>query len=249
MGNIQANANQNNKYLNGSPVALTTVCPPPAASYTSTELMKLYNKGIATDKLVQDPQTGRIPVAALADYVTRLEANGTIKKLPEVKVGADVEIKVDERVKNDAELFTKFNDEYCYYEQRYRYALKQFLTFSTSRLQADNVKAEAMLENTKVLNRRLNSLLEIMNYMAAARVSTTNMNKDAINNYNQTINERLAKLKQNYSMLEKENAIVETQKEAVRYTQEKNNYTSNQIAIWGALNVLALATTFYVYRN
>lgn len=249
MGNIQANMQRNPDYINGIAKALTSVCPSPAASYTSTELMKLYNKGIASDTLVQDPKTGRIPVAALADYVSRLEANGIIKKLPEVKVGTDYEVKVDERVKNDAELFTKFNDEYCYYEQRYRYALKQFLTFSTSRLQADNVKAEAMLENTKILNRRLNSLLEIMNYMAAARVSTTNMNKDSINRYNASINERLAKLKQNYGMLAKENAIVETQKEAVRYTEEKNNYTSNQVAIWGALNVLALGTIFYVYRN
>jgi hypothetical protein len=35
----------------------------------------------------------------------------------------------------------------------------------------------------------------------------------------------------------------------VRYTQEKNNYTSNQIALWGALNVVALGVIFYVYRN
>lgn len=239
-----------NVYVNGmTPSALTTVCPPPATSYTTGDLMKLYNKGIASENLVQDAKTGRIPIAALSDYVTTLENNGAIKKTPEVKVGNDYEMNMDMRMKQDTELYTTFNDEYCYYEQRYRYALKQFLTFSTSRLQADNLKAEAMLENTKILNRRLNSLLEIMNYMAASRVSTTNMNKDAINSYNTSINMRLSKLKQNYGMLEKENAIVETQKEAVRYTEEKNKYTSNQIAIWGSLNVLALATIFYVYRN
>jgi hypothetical protein len=49
-------------------------------------------------------------------------------------------------------------------------------------------------------------------------------------------------------MLNNDNAIIMTQKESVRYTQEKNNFNSNQIAMWTALNVVALAGIYYVYK-
>jgi hypothetical protein len=50
-------------------------------------------------------------------------------------------------------------------------------------------------------------------------------------------------------MLQKENAIITTQREMVRFTEEKNNYTANQIAAWAAANVVAIGVIFYVYRN
>jgi ABC-type transport system involved in Fe-S cluster assembly fused permease/ATPase subunit len=59
----------------------------------------------------------------------------------------------------------------------------------------------------------------------------------------------MSKLKATYEMLNSTDAVVTTQREMVRYTEEKNNYTTNQITVWTALNVLALGTIFYVYRN
>jgi predicted oxidoreductase (fatty acid repression mutant protein) len=52
-----------------------------------------------------------------------------------------------------------------------------------------------------------------------------------------------------YKNLNKDNAIVTTQREMVRYTEEKNAYTANQIAVWTALNVVTLGAILFVYRN
>ena len=46
-----------------------------------------------------------------------------------------------------------------------------------------------------------------------------------------------------------DNVILNTQREMVRFTEEKTAYTSNQIAVWIALNAVALGAIFYVYRN
>ena len=237
-------------YINGiQQQALANVCEPPADFYNEGDLLTMFNNGVANDTLVVDSATGRIPVAQLAAHVENLQGSGVLARRPEVKVGAGYETNMDELIKLDADLFGRLNKEYCYYEQRYRYSLKQFLSKATSRVQSDNAAAQIGLQNTKLLNQRLNSVLETMNYLAASRVDMVNQNKESINNYNKNINEKLAALKTTYDMLSKNNAIVRTQKEAVRYTEEKNNFTANQISVWAALNVLALATIFYVYRN
>jgi flagellar hook-associated protein FlgK len=152
-------------------------------------------------------------------------------------------------VQQDAVLYNSLQQEYCYYEQRYRYGLKKFLKNATSRNAADNAKAQDMLENTKRLNLRVNSVLEMMNYLAQSRVSLVNQNKDSINQSNKSINDKVEKLRNMYDMLNRTDAVVTTQREMIRYTEEKNNYTTNQITVWAALNILALGTIFYIYRN
>jgi hypothetical protein len=85
--------------------------------------------------------------------------------------------------------------------------------------------------------------------MAAARVPVVESNKTDINARNKLINDRLEKLRKGYGMLSKDNAVILAQREMVRYTEEKNNFNSNQIAIWAAANIVALGVIFYVYRN
>jgi hypothetical protein len=233
----------------GVPQALIDICSPPANNYTDQQLMALMPRGIASDTLVPDASTGRIPVAQLNSRVQALVSSGIIKNRPQVKVGTGLETDMNKLVPQDAEMFKNFRSEYCYYEQRYRYALKKFLSLATSRNASDDNKAQNMLEMTKKLNLRTNSVLEIMNYLAQRRVSEVNDNKANIDKFNKSINEKLTKLNQQYGFLTKENTIVNTQRASVVYTEEKNNYTTNQISVWAALNVVALATIFYVYRS
>ena len=156
---------------------------------------------------------------------------------------------MDALVAEDARVYQAAQNEYCYYEQRYRYALKRFLTLATSRSTADNTAAQGMIINAKMLNLRVNCILELINYMAQRRVDNVNTNKKAVNESNASINKKLVDLKAMYARLNKENAVVTTQREMVRYTEEKNNYTTNQFGVWVALNVLALGAIYYVYKN
>lgn len=236
-------------YTGGVPrVGAQKVCDPPASSYTDAELMTPFVGGVGSDSLVPEATTGRISVALLQNHVDALIARGVIKQRPTQAVGTDKETNMMKLVKEDADLYDKLQKEYCYYEQRYKYAFKKFLELATSREAANNRAAQTMLQNAKLLNIRVNSVLEIMNYMAATRVSTTEANKADINARNKIINTKLATLNAGYNLLSRDNAIIQTQKEMVRYTEEKNNYNTNQIALWAAANIVALGVIFYVYR-
>lgn len=239
-----------NQYVANVPKsALAAVCADPPDFINEKDLMTMYTNGVASDSLTPDASTGRIPVAQLHAHVVSLEGSGIIKKRPTVGVAGKSETDTDKLVTQDVELYETLNSEYCFYEQRYRYALKMFLKKATSRDAADNLAARLMLNNTKLLNIRVNSVLEIMNYLAQSRTPLTNLNKDKINQYNKSINDKLNKAKAMYDLLKRDNALLLTQREMVRYTEEKNNYTTNQIALWATLNIVALGTIFYVYRN
>jgi hypothetical protein len=208
------------------------------------------NGGVASDSLVPDESSGRVPAAMLASHVQSLIGSGIIKARPMRTIAGGVqETDTDALKAQDAELHLKLQQEYCYYEQRYRYALKNFLYKATSRNANDNPEAQRLLRDTKMLNIRLNSVLEVMNYLTQDRVTLVNSNTTHANQANTSINSKLEKLNKTYKLLNNDNAIVMTQKESVRYTQEKNNYNSNQIAMWTALNVVALAGIYYVYKS
>jgi len=239
-----------NQYVSQIPKqGMSMVCTDPPGYYSDADLMKVFDKGVASDVLVPDTSTGRVPVAQLQAHVQGLESTGIIKKRPTQQVGPAAETDYDKLMEQDAKFYQEMNKEYCFYEQRYRYALRLFLERATSRNTNDNTAAQAMLANTKLLNIRVNSVLEVMNYLAQTRVSLTNANKDNINKYNKLINDRYAKASKTFELLKQDNAIVLTQREMVRYTEEKNNYTMNQIGVWAALNIVALGTIFYVYRS
>lgn len=239
-----------NRYIQNMPAqASLAVCSPPNNYYDDADLMRVFSRGVANENLTPDPVSGRIPVSMLATHVQKLVSSGVIPRRPTQNLASTQETDMDKLVQVDTEFFERLQREYCHYEQRYRYALKAFLLKATSRVSADNALAQSLLAKTKILNLRLNSVLEVMNYLAQSRVTEVNSNKEAINNYNKNINNKLQQLKASYDYLNKENVIVNTQRESVRYTEEKNNYTSSQVGIWAALNVVALATIFYVYRN
>lgn len=226
------------------------ICPPPPDYYRDEDLLKKMDGGVASDSLVPDESSGRVPAAMIASHVQTLIGSGIIKARPMRTIaGGGQETDTEALKAQDAELHMKLQQEYCYYEQRYRYALKNFLYKATSRNANDNPEAQRLLSETKTLNIRLNSVLEVMNYLTQDRVTLVNSNTTQANKANTSINNKLDTLNKTYKMLNNDNAIINTQKESVRYTQEKNNYNSNQIAMWTALNVVALAGIYYVYKS
>jgi hypothetical protein len=214
-------------------------CPSidPNSTQTSDYLLQKWTnanggKGVMSDTLPVDQDTGLITAAAIAGQVQTLINNGTIPM-----------------AKPDSELYSDLQSEFCWYQSRYLYALNQFLQAATLRQATDAGPANAMLATTQTLNKRANSVLQIISYLAQSRVSNIMSSKSGIDNLNTDINKKLAELQAGYALLNKDDALLTTQKEMVRYTEEKNNYTNNRIAVWTALNVLALGAIFYVYQK
>jgi len=240
---------------------LPNVCPAGADSYTDEELIAPFRSGgkpgVAERVLTPDSSTNRVNASAVNAHIDSLRSgsNPVIPPLPEVlvsdgtKSGKTPETLMAERVAQDEATYTRIKEEYCYYEARYKYSLDKFLRAATSGTAGNNAAAQGALARTKQLNLRLNTVLEVLSALAKERVGRTNELKTSIDAKNESINTRRAKLQANYDMLSKDDAIIRTQREMVRYTEEKNTYNTNQIALWAAANVVALGVIFYVYRT
>lgn len=240
---------------------LPNVCPIGADSYTDEELIAPFRSGgkpgVAERLLTPDASTNRVSAAAVNAHIDSLRSgsNPVLPALPEVLVsdgtqsGKTPETLMAERVAQDEATYTRIKEEYCYYEARYKYSLDQFLRSATSGTASSNVAARSALARTKQLNLRLNTVLEVLSALAKERVGRTNELKTSIDVKNESINTRRSRLQANYDMLSKDDAIIRTQREMVRYTEEKNAYNTNQIGLWAAANVVALGVIFYVYRS
>jgi hypothetical protein len=224
-------------------------CPKinPNSKQTPAFLLQTWTgRGVMNDSLPVDPNTGIITNAGIANHVQSLKNSGVIPKVPTSPQG---EVNMDKLVVQDAKMYADLQAEFCFYEQRYLYALNQFLQAATLRQATDAGPANQFLGITQTLNKRANSVLQTISYLAQVRVGDIVTSKSGIDTLNTDINKKLLALKTGYEMLNKNDAVVTTQKEMVRYTEEKNNYTNNKIIVWTALNVLALGAIFYVYRQ
>jgi hypothetical protein len=227
-------------------------CPKidPTSKQTPNFLLQVWagngGKGVMNDSLPVDTKTGLISSSAIAGQVQSLINTGVIPVPPMNESGT---VNMDGLMQQDGQLYSNLQSEFCWYESRYIYALNQFLQSATLRQATDATQANEYLAITQQLNKRANSVLQIISYLAQTRVGNILSSKTAIDGLNVDINNKLAKLQAGYSLLNKDNAIVMTQKEMVRFTEEKNNYTNNRIIVWSALNVLALGAIFYVYQN
>ena len=91
----------------GPRMANPTVCPPPAAMYSETDLMTPFAGGVASDSLVPDAATGRVGVALLQAHVAALTAAGVIKARPTQTVGTDKETNMMKLVADDKAFYEK----------------------------------------------------------------------------------------------------------------------------------------------
>lgn len=227
-------------------------CPSldPASTQTNDFLLKKWtsggSSGVMNDSLPVDQTTGLITSMAIATHVQTLINNGTIPPPP---VMANGNSDMDKLMAQDGQVYANLQSEFCWYESRYVYALNQFLQAATLRQATDAGQANQYLAITQTLNRRANSVLQVISYLAQTRVGDIMSSKTSIDKLNQDINDKIAKLQAGYSVLSTDDALVTTQKEMVRYTEEKNNFTNNRIVVWTALNILALGAIFYVYQR
>jgi hypothetical protein len=203
-------------------------------------------KGVMSDSLPVDPKTGLIGSAAIAKHVNSLIKAGLI---PTPKMNSSGGYDMDALMANDNKLYSNLQKEFCWYDSRYMYALNQFLQSATARQATDAKQANSFLQLTQTLNKRANCVLQVISYLSQSRVGNIMSSKKSIDTMNIDINTKLAELNKGYNILNTNDAILTTQKEMVRYTEEKNNYTNNRIVVWTALNILALGAIFYVYQR
>ena len=224
-----------------------SACPTlnPNTQLTSEFLLKTWTApngaaGVMDESLPVDPASGIIQPAAIQTKVQSLIAAGVLSTNTDPAAQAI-----------NQTLYTNLNAEFCWYEQRYLYALQKFLNAATLQQPQGVVSAAAAqqwLTVTQQLNKRTNSVLQILTYLPKQFSNQMDAARSTMVAANRSLSEKLQRLQASYAKLNRNDALLETQKEMVRYTEEKNHYTHNRLIVWTALNILALGAIFYVYR-
>lgn len=98
------------------------------------------------------------------------------------------------------------------------------------------------------LNSRLILITQIANGIAKNRYQKTNSFQGQINTINNQLTSRRAGLQEQNEILSRETAAADLHKRMVEYTIEKNKANQNLLALYGVLNITALAMIFYVAR-
>lgn len=225
-------------YMNEMPKLATGLCK--GVSAGADQIGDLYDGGVSTADLPTDDGSKRVGAAALQGYIQGLVAKGAIPG----QLGS-----FNEQMAADKAFYALVQDEYCFYEARYVAALSQFLSQIADMRGTDTGAAQRSLNQTVVLNRRLNSLLEIINYVGNDRAQKVNARSADIDKANADIQSKIATLQEQKDFLESGDVRVRTQQEMMRYSSEKNHAMNIQIMFFVALNIVALGTVLSIYRS
>ena len=91
--------------------------------------------------------------------------------------------------------------------------------------------------------------MEILGILGDSRTDSTNQLKSQIASKNADIANISNQIKRQYSLISKDNVMIETQKHMIKYTKEKNEHVMNQIALFTIMNAFAIGAIFAIVRQ
>jgi hypothetical protein len=212
----------------------------PSTTITPDHINDIMPNSISTTTLTVDESTKRISVEALTAYITNAQNSGLIPGTYDT---------IDAQMAADKSFYTAVRGEYCFYEARYRAALVQFLNLVAQPGGVDQATVTTALNSAIALNQRLNSLLEIINYVGNDRATRVGQRDAQLDAANKALNANIDVLSKQYTVLSSSDARLQTQSEMIRYTAEKNRAMNIQIMFFVALNVVALGTVLTVFKT
>jgi hypothetical protein len=228
-------------YMNQAEMMAKDICS--ASSVTPDQIAVEMPNSISTPSLPIDDSTKRISSTALQGYITNLVGGS---KIPG-QLG-----KFDDQMAADKAFYASVQTEYCFYEVRYIAAMTQFLNLvadPSSAGGANSKAAQDTLSQAVTLNRRLNSLLEIINFVGNDRAQKVNSRSPEIDKANSSLQEKIAALTAQNTFLQSADVRTKTQEEMMRFSGEKNRAMNIQIMFFVALNVVAIGTVMSVYSS
>ena len=222
-------------YANASTQLSSDLCN--GATATVDQIGDVFPNGVSSPNLPIDDSTKRISASAIQGHVGQLVSTGVIPgQLADFT----------QQMAADLAFYQAVQTEYCFYEPRYVAALTQFIQLAAAPQGADSSTA---LQATISINRRLNSLLEVLNYVGNDRAQKVNSRSPQIDAANASLDAKIQVLQQQQEYLTTGDVKIKTYDEMMRYSKEKNHAMSIQIMFFVALNVVALGTVISVYNG
>jgi hypothetical protein len=232
---------------------MASICPNQTA-LTDSDLSSIYggtvNQGILPSEPYQQADregTGLLKETSLKQLINNLKLNGIIPKPSETGE------QQDNFIEKQKALLKNLNNEYCFYDARYKYSLQKLLSGiqqayinnSTQNQQVIN----QYLSSTQRLNQRLNDLAQVSNAITIDMLSTTSSIKKQIVAFNNDIKNKQQQLEKQNKILSSQQAVEKLNKEQVKFTEQKARYTNNLLKMYSFLNIVALGLLVYVYRS
>jgi hypothetical protein len=230
-------------------------------AFTDAELLNKFtsstgSKGLLTQFDSQpndsnrDPRTGLLSDTFLQNYVQTLMGSEGVIPTPPTQSDSTT---IPKYMSDDENLINQIKVEYCFYESRYFYALDKLIqSLKDGFLSKDSTKKQIVqnnLNNTRLLNLRLNDLIQIVNAVTKQRLQNSQNYNKTVNDFNTLMDKRSAEIKAQSDILNSQNATALLNKEMVKYTAEKNRANANLLSLYSFLNVFALGMLIYIYRS
>lgn len=226
-------------------------CPAKTA-LTDNELNQTYSKGTIQGLLPGSPSptsdresNGMLKSSVISQIITSLKGSGVIPKptLDDANTFS----------KKQAELLKNVQDEYCFYESRYKYSLEKLFDAIQAGYMNNTGDAQAAIKNylqtTQALNQKLNDLTQIINGVTDDMLKTTTTLEQDIKAFDKRISEQHTKLMAQNKIISSNQAVTELNKQMVKFTEEKAKYSNNLLGLYSFLNIVALGLLVYVYKS
>lgn len=218
-------------------------------SWSTTLSTKLCSTTLGGGESIRDVMPGSISTAtpmstaSIPSYIqgkTCTSLDACVKgKIPGQLPNFAAQLEVDKR------FYQTTQEEYCYYEVRYKKALTDLLANLASGSNIDSTAYATVIS----LNNRLNSILQIVNAVANQRATMVDQRASSIQGADHNLREKIDQLEKQREFLQSSDVRIRTQEEMIRYSAEKNRAMNIQIVFFVALNVVALGTILTVYTN
>lgn len=146
---------------------------------------------------------------------------------------------------------TELMDEFCFRYRVFKHALDTLLTniILTDSSRPTDIAITSMKTTTATLNTRCMNVLKIMSNVANTLDTRTGNFQSQIANINTVLKDNVSDIQKYNSILSSADIESEVTKSMTEYTYEKNKYNSNLLALYGGLNIVALAMLVYIYRS
>ena len=187
-----------------------------------------------------------LPVALSSqDYVSIEDSN-----MADPSVASGQNPTVTNFISKENAFRTNLLEEYCYYQKRYFFVLDQFLSqLSTITGNSVTQKINSLRTGATNLNKRLNTIIQISNYVATKRYAEAKNAGITINSENAQLQSYRSKLQAQSDILTKESNNADLYKRMVEYTTEKNKANTNLLTLYAGLNIIALAIIIKLARD
>jgi hypothetical protein len=187
---------------------------------------------------------GHVATATLQAKYTELQNAGHISST--LPAGVVSNATVETNITKDRAFVTALRAEFCFYYNRWRWALNAWVTMVTS-ASFNATDANELLSDLRALNLRCIFLVEFANFAAQQRIPPVQADASSISALNTELNSKLTELERANKRFSQDKATVITQREMVRYTASKNAATSTNVMMWSIANVVALGAIGAMY--